>query len=430
MPNLFCVVVGEASPFPVDVAETETVGDLKDKIKGKKSNTIQCDADKLQLYLALKDGEGLRSSDAERVKLGDLEGFTKMDPLLRIKNKKHFGENFQPNEGEIYVLVVVPDESQAKRKLHNDVEGSHEQIKRKKYQHSKVGTTVGPKILRELKIDVVPVTTKPFATNNSTPIDPFLWESVKIDSGQQILLTEEQQRQNYLSYVRCHIGRVLTDKGLCVIGVEKKKSILNVEIPHHDIDLVGCTDLLVLGQVVQEDSSNLQYLPDVKLLIEVKRSIEDSSDFQALSELIALDLIVTNDPVMALLTDLNNTWRFFWVADMINGTKIIHKMTITEPGKAFYLIRKLLRQSSDQDIGLPFCEIPLKRRKLAVMFDEEGGNSGGICESIEQFNTISNSQQVNDSTDCPLDSFDFIACVAGLRYTTPMHHIDLPAPPM
>ncbi|KAH9069257.1 hypothetical protein Ae201684P_004945 [Aphanomyces euteiches] len=115
---------------------------------------------------------------------------------------------------------------------------------------------------------------------------------------------------------------------------------------------------------------------------------------------------------------------------MINGTKIIHKMTITEPGKAFYLIRKLLRQSSDQDIGLPFCEIPLKRRKLAVMFDEEGGNSGGICESIEQFNTISNSQQVNDSTDCPLDSFDFIACVAGLRYTTPMHHIDLPAPPM
>ncbi|CAK5128528.1 unnamed protein product, partial [Aphanomyces euteiches] len=129
-------------------------------------------------------------------------------------------------------------------------------------------------------------------------------------------------------------------------------------------------------QVVQEDSSNLQYLPDVKLLIEVKRSIEDSSDLQALSELIALDLIVTNDPVMALLTDLNNTWRFFWVADMINGTKIIHKMTITEPGKAFYLIRKLLRQSSDQDIGLPFCEIPLKRRKLAVMFDEEGGNSG------------------------------------------------------
>jgi hypothetical protein len=36
------------------------VGQLKDAIKGKKPNTIKCEADKLQLFLAKKGGEWMK----------------------------------------------------------------------------------------------------------------------------------------------------------------------------------------------------------------------------------------------------------------------------------------------------------------------------------------------------------------------------------
>ncbi|KAG3085959.1 hypothetical protein PI124_g3378 [Phytophthora idaei] len=35
-----------------------------------------------------------------------------MDPLLWIKNAKYFGPGFQPDEGEIHALVVVPEQVQ------------------------------------------------------------------------------------------------------------------------------------------------------------------------------------------------------------------------------------------------------------------------------------------------------------------------------
>ena len=51
MPKLSCFVVGhEGSPFPVDVAAEESVGDLKDKIKEKKEYKFP--ADELELYMA------------------------------------------------------------------------------------------------------------------------------------------------------------------------------------------------------------------------------------------------------------------------------------------------------------------------------------------------------------------------------------------
>ncbi|KAH9085618.1 hypothetical protein Ae201684P_005324 [Aphanomyces euteiches] len=116
MPKLFCIVVGhEGSPFPVDVAAEETVGDLKDKIKEKKK-MITCDADELELYLARN---GLSRDEAKAATLdddGNVPGCIKMDELLRIQNDYHFGMNFQPEEGKIYVLVVVREVQKTKDK--------------------------------------------------------------------------------------------------------------------------------------------------------------------------------------------------------------------------------------------------------------------------------------------------------------------------
>ncbi|KAF0688196.1 Aste57867_20171 [Aphanomyces stellatus] len=113
MPKLFCVVVGhEGSPFPVDVAADETVGDLKKKIKEENKNTITCDAKDLELYLAKLGDAWLDSDGAKAVALdeyGKVPGFDVMDPTFSMKNPKCIGVDFERKDGDIHVLVVVPE---------------------------------------------------------------------------------------------------------------------------------------------------------------------------------------------------------------------------------------------------------------------------------------------------------------------------------
>ncbi|KAG4036449.1 hypothetical protein PC123_g27981 [Phytophthora cactorum] len=203
--------------------------------------------------------------------------------------------------------------------------------KRKRYVHSKLNSTQGRELLEDLNIKVDLVRTVPYAAREETQIDAFKWESVSDECGQEIALTEEQQRERYRAYVEDNISDELIEKQLCVIGVEKGENILTVQVRGCDIELKGRTDLLILSDIVKDNPSDVRYLPEVKLLIEVKRAVIPSSDFQALSELIALDLLV-DDPVMALLTDLNGVWLFFWVSEKENDSARIHKATIQKPG--------------------------------------------------------------------------------------------------
>ncbi|KAG2801399.1 hypothetical protein PC113_g24603 [Phytophthora cactorum] len=116
MVKLFCAIVGVAgSAFEVDIDDAESVSALKDAIKAEKPNDFKdVDADKLQLFLAKKHGAWLDGAGAAAVTLdedGPLRGFgDQMDPTLWVKNAKYFGENFQPGEGQIHVLVVVPEQ--------------------------------------------------------------------------------------------------------------------------------------------------------------------------------------------------------------------------------------------------------------------------------------------------------------------------------
>ncbi|KAG3123272.1 hypothetical protein PI126_g23785, partial [Phytophthora idaei] len=128
MVKLFCVLVGEAgSAFEVKIDDAESVAALKKAIKEEKKNDLKdVDADKLQLFLskaangAWLDGAGVAAVTLEKAAgsavpvlvddHGNRHDFVKMDPLLWIKNDQHFGANFQPGEGQVHVLVVVPEQ--------------------------------------------------------------------------------------------------------------------------------------------------------------------------------------------------------------------------------------------------------------------------------------------------------------------------------
>ncbi|KAG2869846.1 hypothetical protein PC114_g27651, partial [Phytophthora cactorum] len=368
-------------------------------VKAEKPNDLKdVDADKLQLFLAKKGDAWLTQLDALQG-VSDTSDYKHL-PIPGAKLRavglasgqlgEVSDEEGAAGKGPVHVLVVAPEGDRGSAnetaQLLKEVHEIHEQTvltKRKRYVHSKLNSTQGRELLEDLNIKVDLVRTVPYAAREETQIDAFKWESVSDECGQEIALTEEQQRERYRAYVEDNISDELIEKQLCVIGVEKGENILTVQVRGRDIELKGRTDLLILSDIVKDNPSDVRYLPEVKLLIEVKRAVIPSSDFQALSELIALDLLV-DDPVMALLTDLNGVWLFFWVSEKENDSARIHKATIQKPGEAFQVIKTLLTQSptADAEIRLPCFQESVKRQKLSKVLPPigEGGESGGIRE--------------------------------------------------
>ncbi|KAG3120994.1 hypothetical protein PI124_g639 [Phytophthora idaei] len=181
--------------------------------------------------------------------------------------------------------------------------------KRKRYVHSEMNQEKTNELLQDMGIHVELAPTLP----EPKPVERFQWDA---ESGQSA--TEEEQRKRYIAYIEENIGSVLTDEDLCVFGVEKESDILDIA------NLVGRTDILILSALVKEDESNLDLLPEAKMLIDVKRESGEDSVCQTMSQLIALD-VLTNDPVMALLTNLTDSWQFFWVSEKTDPDQVTMK---------------------------------------------------------------------------------------------------------
>ncbi|KAG1695131.1 hypothetical protein DVH05_020773 [Phytophthora capsici] len=113
-------VVGQAEGGSVEVDDSVPLWKIKEAIleeEIKKSRGIA----NLQLFLARTDGgEWLDETDVAALVSDDLEHFTPMDFSLFLKNPKHFGHNFQPKEGHVHVLVVVPPEGPPTKKQRVD----------------------------------------------------------------------------------------------------------------------------------------------------------------------------------------------------------------------------------------------------------------------------------------------------------------------
>ncbi|KUF89633.1 Long-chain-fatty-acid--CoA ligase ACSBG2 [Phytophthora nicotianae] len=282
-----------------------------------------------------------------------------MDPADEIGDL--FGDD-APTKKTIHVLVVVPEravgsasEVSGMDQVIQEVHEIHAQTvltKRKTYVHSKMGSTEYEELLDAFKIKVVP-------------------------------------KNEYRKYVEDNIGEYLRAMKLCVFGVENTTDILRVAVEGSNIELRGRTDLLILSDIVMESADYVHDLPEVRMLIEVKKTVERRSVFQAMSDLIALELMTT-DQVFALLTDFNDDWRFFWVAGKENNITVVNRVTITNPGEAFELIRQLLSSNATTDITTSVLQDPVKRQKLSRVLPSisEAGGSGGICESIERYYDI------------------------------------------
>ncbi|ETI33430.1 hypothetical protein F443_19887 [Phytophthora nicotianae P1569] len=111
MVKLFCAIVGVAgSAFEVDIDAVQLVGDLKKMIA--EDQKFDFAANKLQLYLAKKNGAWLSSKDPDVISMrsGVIPEQVKTLMNVEVDPADDIGDVFEgaPTKKTVHVLVVVP----------------------------------------------------------------------------------------------------------------------------------------------------------------------------------------------------------------------------------------------------------------------------------------------------------------------------------
>ncbi|KAG9409889.1 hypothetical protein AC1031_020202 [Aphanomyces cochlioides] len=391
--ELMCAVYGLATVFLVKIARDAKVCALQNAIVNKKKDDnarfkVDPNDFRFKLYLARKNGKWLTGGqDVYDLLLGQVDtAYTQMLPWWSLDKLELFGPTFEPGKDEIHVLVELPEApvdvlselATSNQMLKEAHEEPVQSPKRKRYVHSEMTSNKGKEFLQDLGMRIDLVDTDSPAIGNLTPVEPFKWGAAK-SGGKVIKLYEEQQRDQYRAYVEENIGAVLKDQRLCVF------------VPGYDVNLFGRTDLVIMNDKVKSLSDAVDWFPDARMLIEVQRSIQNGAVYQVASELVAFD-VLAQKPVMALLTNLTDRWQFQWISEKSHNHINIQTVVLSNPSEAFEVVRTLLTQVSsvDGDIHLPFIREPVKRRKLEQLFPSvsEGGDSGGILETLQQYRDI------------------------------------------
>ncbi|KAH7467148.1 Crinkler effector protein 1 [Phytophthora ramorum] len=369
MMKLVCAIVGVAgSAFSVRVDESDSVGDLKKAIKGEKPATITCDAKDLQVFLAKTEGGAwLDGAGAAAVALderGHPQGCVQMDPTLWIKNPKHFGDNFQPGEGQVHVLVVVPEGAGSQAGVTASIEELGEIVetrvnkvfedrdkKRSVYSLSDLHTEHRYKMAKKMRLADDYITFEEPSPSPNTRILPYTW----LDAPEGA----DNQRAEYMTYLKTHLKTVLEEKDLSLLDVAKNQTVLSIIDPRLPFGMRGTTDVLLV------DRRSIQHrepLAGVRMVVELKKKVEQHHKPEAFGELVSASLKAPlNCTPIALLTDLNDQWHFSW----FNEKKVLTHISIVHPENAFdFIAAAVAEPASSKPFSVPFIGRELTKFKI------------------------------------------------------------------
>ncbi|TDH66844.1 hypothetical protein CCR75_004833 [Bremia lactucae] len=116
--KVICAVYGEGYVFSMKIARDANVAELQKAIVNERKNfndRFKVDPVMVALYLAKKNGVWLKDDIYVKdfLKAGRSVEYDEMRPSYRLTTAALLGPIFQPNEGEIHVLVELPDAAAA-----------------------------------------------------------------------------------------------------------------------------------------------------------------------------------------------------------------------------------------------------------------------------------------------------------------------------
>ncbi|CAB4377819.1 unnamed protein product [Rhizophagus irregularis] len=158
------------------------------------------------------------------------------------------------------------------------------------------------------------------------------------------------------------------------------------------IRLTGTTDLVIVDRHSIASQAQEKH---IRFLFELKKVVKRIHTFQAMAELISADL-KSKYPVLAVLTDLMDDWRFFWIQG-----KIIMRLTLSREESVALIRRNLVsannemrelanQGSSEMDMESSFFEEePLPRRQKLRHVVATSNVSSDIAPMEDFFDTMS-----------------------------------------
>ncbi|CAG8605313.1 1416_t:CDS:2 [Paraglomus occultum] len=159
-----------------------------------------------------------------------------------------------------------------------------------------------------------------------------------------------QQRKDINIYLNRHLKPKLPE-GVIIFDVSSKRDLLNItKNPLFPFNVRGGTNLILVEKAAVE-TGLIQ--AGIRAIIVLKKNVQDNHSKQAIFEMLIADLCVSDEiRVIGVLTDLVNTWNFYW----IEKERTIKSMHLSHRGKALDLIGQLAsttqkRESKNPTIG-------------------------------------------------------------------------------
>lgn len=221
------------------------------------------------------------------------------------------------------------------------------------------------------------------------PNKPDLLQSIK---GYSWLESSEDSDENIAAYMAYLKNLLKLPDDYDLGDVKPKTKLLYVSLPMESSEsrtVKGTTDVTItrsaelLGDTVRNN---------IQVLLELKKVDDTNKDHtpQAVCELIAAACLNRSHPVVAVLTDLNERWTFFWLAKREDDSKMaLHRLPLNEGSKsvaeAKYLLESLYDDSAPRD-NLPttfadrqsyeaFQQSLVQNKRQRRGFDRDDGHS-------------------------------------------------------
>ncbi|GET55338.1 uncharacterized protein OCT59_014370 [Rhizophagus irregularis] len=202
---------------------------------------------------------------------------------------------------------------------------------------------------------------------------------------------ERSQNDRYTPHLK-NILKLDTFRTLGLYDPTGDDSFLSTNTDILPIRLTGTTDLVIVDRHSIASQAQEKH---IRFLFELKKVVKRIHTFQAMAELISTDL-KSKYPVLAVLTDLMDDWRFFWIQG-----KIIMRLTLSREESVALIRRNLVlannemrelanQGSSEMDMESSFFEEePLPRRQKLRHVVATSNVSSDIAPMEDFFDTMS-----------------------------------------
>ena len=186
-----------------------------------------------------------------------------------------------------------------------------------------------------------------------------------------------------MSYLNKNMQTVLEKSELMFLDMANNNNVLSIVDDRLPFRMKGGADVFLADK---DAKKNLTPLAGIRMVIALKKNVEEKHKPQAFGQLISSSLMAPRYCApLSLLTDLNNHWCFTW----FNEEKFVSAMTLHCPKSGFAFIEAVILEQDNQ-ISIPFVTParPMKRLKIDDFLPEL---DDGAYEELERYELMADS---------------------------------------